>query len=195
MERYKPCIIKSFKHDGHLHRTWQRNWIVPHEALAEEHRAESMIVLINCQTPIRESDGKEWISRIPAVSFFIPGKWFNAVALLEPGGIRYYCNIASPPYLHEGILTYIDYDLDVIRSADGSRHVVDQDEYEQHKIAYHYPEVVQDKVGAALSELLERIERGAAPFNDDAVHRYYEEWASAMGGEVDQRFGPQFGNG
>lgn len=179
MVQYEQCIIKSFKHNGHIHRLWQQNWLVPRRSLIREHEEESVIVLINRQTPIQESDGKQWISRVPAVSFFIPGQWFNVVALLEAGGIRYYCNIASPPYLQGGILTYIDYDLDVIRTADGNRYIVDQDEYEQHKQLYHYPQAVQDKVKEGLDALLGRIEHGGSPFSDETAIAYYEEWLSS----------------
>ena len=182
METYEQCIIKSFKHNGHLHRLWQQNWLVPNRLLMEEHRKESMIVLINRQTPIQESDGKQWISRVPAVSYFIPGQWFNVVALLEQGGVRYYCNIASPPYLQGGVLTYIDYDLDVIRTSDGNRYIVDQDEYEQHKRLYHYPHTVQDKVYEGLGDLLGRIEHSKAPFSDKAANAYYQAWLEHSGG-------------
>ncbi|MEV5029379.1 DUF402 domain-containing protein [Paenibacillus sp. LPE1-1-1.1] len=176
MEPYRHCVIKSFKHNGHIHRTWHQNWLVPDELLAVEHKAEAIKVLINSQTPIQESDGKIWVSRVPAVSFFIPGQWFNVVALLEEGGVRYYCNIASPPYLQGEVLTYIDYDLDVIRTVDGERFVVDQDEYEMHKAAYHYPKMVDDKVQEGLAALLHRIDQSQSPFHDQLVAMYYEAW-------------------
>ncbi|MFX3631310.1 MAG: DUF402 domain-containing protein [Candidatus Pristimantibacillus sp.] len=181
MDNYQHYIIKSFKHDGHIHRTWQHNWLVPSERLAEEHRDESMLVLINRQTPIQEANGKLWVSRVPAVSFFVPGEWFNIVALLEDTGVRYYCNIASPPYIQGDVLTYIDYDLDVIRKADGSRQVVDQDEYEMHKIAYHYPKMVEDKVGEGLKSLLGRMDKGSSPFHEQQVRTYYNDWYQTFG--------------
>ncbi|NIK77915.1 hypothetical protein FHS15_003053 [Paenibacillus castaneae] len=185
MDRYRHCVIKSFKHNGHIHRTWQQNWLIPNELLAPEHKEESMTVLINSQTPIQESDGKIWISRVPAVSFFIPGQWFNVVALMEEGGVRYYCNLASPPYLQGDVLTYIDYDLDVIRTVDGAWSVIDQEEYELHKAAYHYSQMVDDKVQDGLDALLGRIDEGKAPFQDHAVLHYYEEWLKHFD-EVDE---------
>jgi protein associated with RNAse G/E len=185
MEPYRHCVIKSFKHNGHIHRTWQQNWLIPNKLLADEHKAESMYVLINRQTPIQESDGKVWISRVPAVSFFIPGHWFNVVALLEEAGVRYYCNIASPPYLQGDVLTYIDYDLDVIRTVDGEKFVVDQDEYEMHKAAYHYPLMVEDKVQEGLNALIQRIEKEQSPFQDELVMLYYKEWLR-QSGEVEE---------
>lgn len=170
------CVIKSFKHNGHVHRVWQQNWLVPHAELLEPHQQEDMIVIVNEQTPILEANGKKWVSRVPAVSFFIPGCWYNIVALLEESGVRYYCNIASPPYYSKGTITYIDYDLDVLLTLDGRCVVVDQDEYLQHKDLYHYSTVVEEKVKAGLDELLNRIRQGEAPFDEQPVKYYYNKW-------------------
>jgi uncharacterized protein len=176
MSQFKSAVIKSFKHDGHLHRMWMQNWIFPKAALHQDHAKESMIVTINSQTRIQESDGKEWTSRIPGISFFIPDQWFNIVALLEEGGIRYYCNVASPAYIVDPVLTYIDYDLDVIVLPSGEVRVVDQDEYEEHKLVYDYPVIVQDKVQKGLDSLLNRIEHQTAPFQDELIFQYYHVW-------------------
>jgi protein associated with RNAse G/E len=176
MESFGRFVIKSFKHDGHLHRMWMENWQVPQELLHPSHLQESIQVMINSQTRIREADGKEWTSRVPGISFFIPKMWFNIVALIEDTGIRYYCNIASPPYIAGDVITYIDYDLDVIRMPDGTVHVVDQDEYEQHKVLYHYPPAVQSKVQDGLEALLERLKQGGPPFQDELVLHYFDLW-------------------
>lgn len=80
MQSVQSWLIKSFKHDGHIHRIWMENWRVPEAALHPAHQERGIKVFVNCQTRIRESDGKEWISRVPGVSFFIPKHWFNVVA-------------------------------------------------------------------------------------------------------------------
>ncbi|MFC4777943.1 DUF402 domain-containing protein [Paenibacillus sp. GCM10023252] len=178
MAAYQQCVIKSFKHNGHIHRTWHCNALIPPQRLFPEHAESSMMVLINEQTPIQEADGKQWISRVPAVSFFIPGEWFNVVALLEDGGIRYYCNIASPPYRQGNVITYIDYDLDVIRTVDGETLVVDEEEYERHKAAYHYPKIVDERVHAGLQALLQRVSERQEPFNEDRILTYYKDWVN-----------------
>lgn len=185
MDSFMPYIIKSFKHDGHLHRMWIENWLVPEVSLHPEHGKEAMLVLINSQTKIQEADGKEWISRIPGVSFFIPKAWFNVVALIEETGIRYYCNIASPPYVAGNVITYIDYDLDVIRYPDGKVQVVDQEEYDRHRLAYHYSAVVEGKVRLGLEAVLERIQQGISPFQENHVLQYYRLWETQkIGGSL-----------
>ncbi len=183
MPEYQRCVIKSFKHNGSLHRMWQQYWLIPAEKLLPEHAAESMLVLVARETNVQEASGKRWTSRVPAVTFFIPGQWYNIVALMENGGIRYYCNLASPVYVQQGnVLTYIDYDLDIIHYPDGSMHVVDRDEYEANKHAYHYPADVQQKVAEGLALLKGRIRGRAEPFRADAVQHYYEAWMTDISG-------------
>ncbi|MFC7749468.1 DUF402 domain-containing protein [Paenibacillus thermoaerophilus] len=176
MSGMTPIVIKSFKHNGHLHRMWLENWQLPPEALSESIVNACAAVLVNCQTRIVEADGHEWVSRIPSVVFFPRGEWFNVVALLEDTGTRFYCNIASPAYVSEGVITYIDYDLDVIVAADGSVQVVDQDEYERHKRIYHYHPEVERKVQAGLDSLMRRIELQQAPFREPEVRAAYRWW-------------------
>lgn len=173
---YEKMTIKSFKHDGSLHRVWMENWQVPKERLHPEHRMHSVWILLNDQTTIVEADGKQWISRVPAVSFFMPKLWFNVVALIEDKGIRYYCNLASPPYRYGDILTYIDYDLDVVILPDGSVHELDRDEYQRHKAEYRYSQTVEDEVEAGLRMLQQVIDSRGFPFGDTEVYSYYEQW-------------------
>jgi protein associated with RNAse G/E len=176
MGKFISYKIKSFKHNGHLHRMWMENWLVPPHSLISEHAQESMMVFINNQTKIQEADGKEWVSRIPGVSFFIPKQWYNIVALLEGNGIRYYCNVASPAYCSGNVITYIDYDLDVIVMPNGNVQIVDQEEFEQHKSLYNYSDIVVEKAEHGLQTLLQRIRGKKAPFHEDTVRFYYNLW-------------------
>ncbi len=169
-------IIKSFKYNGHLHRTWLENWLVPNESLFPEHREAGLLVCVNHNTMIREANGKEWQSRIPGVTFFLPAVWHNVVALIEQAGIRYYCNISSKPLLNGNVITYIDYDLDVIKYPNGQTIVVDRDEYEVNSRLYRYPVSVKEQVEQSLQLLLQRIERLDIPFHDEHVYAYHRLW-------------------
>lgn len=176
MDMYSPCMVKSFKHNGHLHRVWLENWLIPDELLHPEHLADSMKVIINSQTKIKEANGKEWVSKIPGITFFLPNQWYNIVALIEEAGIRYYCNVASPFYHRGETITYIDYDLDVIVMPNREYRIVDQDEYELHKARYFYSDTVDRKVKDGLASLMERVLQNESPFCDDIVHSYFSAW-------------------
>jgi len=173
---YGKCVIKSFKHDGSLHRVWFENWIVPSDRLHPDHGSEKVWILINEHTTIREADGREWVSRVPAVSFFLHELWYNVVALIEEDGIRYYCNLASPPYRYDEVLTYIDYDLDVLVTPDGKWIELDKDEYALHKAEYKYGPAVEERVESAMEALQAAIRDRKFPFGDEQVRYYYEQW-------------------
>jgi protein associated with RNAse G/E len=64
----------------------------------------------------------------------------------------------------------------VIRYPDGSTHVVDQEEYERHKTSYRYSPLVEKKIKRGMDQLLERVNKGQQPFQDEQVLRYYELW-------------------
>lgn len=175
-EDYRSGIIKSFKHNGSLHRMWLENWQVPSKLLHPLHAAESFDVLLNEHTIVREADGREWISRVPAVAFFLPNEWFNVVALLEENGIRYYCNIASPFYQYDRTWTYIDYDLDMMLMPHGAIHELDRDEFNRHKAEYRYDAEVLTCIEQGLERLRQRLVQRASPFQDEAVLDYFRTW-------------------
>lgn len=173
-------VIKSFKYDGHLHRTWLENWLVPEEQLAPEHAAAGIYVCVNHNTMIQEASGKMWQSRIPGITFFLPGEWFNVVALIEQSGIRYYCNISSKPLMNGNVITYIDYDLDVVLYPNGKVAVLDHDEYKMNSKLYKYPGNIMDHVDQSLQGLLKRIEARQQPFVDEHVYRYHRLWKNTF---------------
>ena len=80
--------LQSFKHNGSLHRTWCKGYIVESD--------EKRIVAVTNKTWVIESDGRRWLTREPAVCFFWPDRWYNVISMIRKGGVYYYCNLASP---------------------------------------------------------------------------------------------------
>jgi hypothetical protein len=150
--------------------------MVPQEQMAAEHVAAELMVCVNHNTIIQEGNGKTWQSRIPGVTFFLPNEWYNVVALIEQTGVRYYCNMSSKALLNGNVITYIDYDLDVVLYPNGKVIVVDRDEFVENSKKYRYPPAVIENVESALRRLLKRIEVRDTPFTDKYVMEYYQLW-------------------
>jgi uncharacterized protein len=184
MDTLQSVVIKSFKHDGKLHRLWKQNWLVPHSIFPEGSIPADTIVLVNDRTPICEADGNWWTSRVPSVAYFFPGQWYNVVALLEESGVRHYCNVASPCYSYEDTLTYIDYDLDVIRYPSGRYDVVDRQEFRLHKEKYRYTPLVIKNVESGLDQVIRRMDRNDAVFQADLSKNAYAWLKKALQGGV-----------
>ena len=80
--------IQSFKHDGSLHRTWCKGFVIEADS--------SHIVAVTSRSWVIESDGRKWLTREPAICFFYDDRWWNVISMIRHTGVYYYCNLASP---------------------------------------------------------------------------------------------------
>jgi protein associated with RNAse G/E len=159
--------IESYKHDGRLHRTWEGSKLL-HSGLT--------YICGNNQIKVREADGREWVTREPAICTFYPYDWFNVVAMLRMDGIYYYCNIGSPAYWRNGILTYIDYDLDVKIYPDWSYEILDEEEFQENITKMSYPVQVVAKVREANHKLISMMQQRIGPFEAENIERWYAKF-------------------
>jgi len=160
--------IQSYKHDGSLHRTWAKGFVV-------DSNAQRTIVVTN-QTIVTEADGRRWNTREPALCFFYPDRWYNVICMIRKTGVFYYCNLASPFILDEEALKNIDYDLDVKVYPNGDYQILDEDEYLAHGKAMQYPDEIKNRIEDTLNRLLKDIVEGCSPFNTKEVYDWYRTY-------------------
>lgn len=164
----ESIYIQSFKHDGSLHRTWAKGYVLE----ANENR----IVAVTNKTWVSEADGRRWITREPAICFFYPDKWYNVICMIRKTGIYYYCNLASPSIYDGEALKNIDYDLDVKVNPLGKTVLLDEDEYEEHGKEMNYTPKLKKAVEKGLDDLMRRIERMESPFDHHEINVLYERY-------------------
>jgi protein associated with RNAse G/E len=75
-----------------------------------------------------------------------------------------YVDIITPPTWNGSTVTMVDIDLDVVRRADGTVEIADEDEFEHHKIEMQYPERLIDTVRATTARLTVAVESRHEPF-------------------------------
>ena len=159
--------IQSYKHDGSLHRTWRDTMVLK--------TTENAIIGVNDHTLVTESDGRRCVTREPAIVYFHRKYWFNIIAMIRDNGISYYCNMASPYYLDEEALKYIDYDLDVKVFTDGEKRLLDVEEYERHKRKMNYPDDLDYILKEHVKILVDWINNERGPFSEAYVNIRYVE--------------------
>ncbi|MBP2057602.1 protein associated with RNAse G/E [Lactobacillus colini] len=160
--------VKSYKHNGMLHRVWRDTMVVKTE--------QNILIGVNDHTLITESNGRKWISREPAIVYFHNKYWFNIIVMLRPDGIAYYSNLASPFVLDREALKYIDYDLDIKVFPDGERRLLDVEEYAMNKQRWHYSEKIDTILHYSSLELLKWIDNKVGPFSDNFAKIWYERY-------------------
>ena len=158
--------VHCYKHDCSLHRTCD-------EATVLE-ITEDTLVCANYKTEIMEIGGVRYHTKEPAILLFYKDKWFNIIGQMKEKGLFYYCNIASPYIIDDGLIKYIDYDLDLRVFPDGSFKVLDRNEYRYHKKKMKYGEDLEQIIEYELQNLIDMKKNNEGVFSKEMMNHYYE---------------------
>lgn len=158
--------IHSFKHNGQLHRYWEKNYVLDEN--------DKFFIVASNRTRVVEADGRCWFTHEPAITIFSKNDWYNVIAMLKEDGVCYYCNIASPSIEDDGKIKYIDYDLDLKLYPDGNIKVLDEKEYEKHKSKYKYDQRLDLVLRKEVEKIYHLMETRSYPFDDKEIYRLYE---------------------
>jgi len=124
--------------------------------------------------------------------------YFNAVPRTSSGSLVY-VDINSAARWHGPAAELVDLDLDVVLAADGTTHLLDEDEFDEHRELYGYPPDVVDRTRATAAAVYGMIERGEEPFGSAGFRLVTEHlgWShghvvaghgAASGATTDPRF-------
>ena len=156
--------IHCYKHNGMIYKTWDKAIVLD---ITNEY-----IVLGNNNVLVTKKDGRSWHTKEPAIMFFYKDRWFNIIAQLKKNGLFYYCNIASPYVIDNGVIKYIDYDLDLRVFPDGAFRVLDRNEYNYHKKLMNYPFEINEIIKYELTALIDMKRKEVNAFNKKTIDYY-----------------------
>ncbi len=160
----KDVRVNSRKYDQSIRRTWKCELIEHNRALIELVGVFSEGVAHTGLGQIK----KGTISR----EYYWLDRWYNIFRFHEPnGGLRnYYCNIAMPPTFENGVLDYIDLDIDVVVWPDFRFDILDREDFEKNALKYGYTDEIREKTEASLDELIRMIDARDFPFSELSAH-------------------------
>ncbi|MCP3975413.1 MAG: DUF402 domain-containing protein [bacterium] len=104
------------------------------------------------------------------VKLIAPSEWWTAI-WNDSGRYDLYVDIVTPAAWRDNRVTMIDLDLDVVRTADGTVIVDDEDEFLDHQVKYGYPDAVIEKTRSTADTLQQRIQDGEEPFAEVGASR------------------------
>lgn len=163
-------LIHCYKHDGSIHRCWDKGLVLeetPHH-----------FIVVNNRTLVTEADGRKWYTREPAICYFPKRKWYNVICMIRKTGVHFYCNIASPTLYDGEALKYIDYDLDLKVFPDYKYKILDEEEYQQHKMMMNYGQELDEILYQQLDQLIEMAMNMAGPFRPGFAQHWYHYYQS-----------------
>jgi protein associated with RNAse G/E len=152
------AVVNSRKFDGEIRRSWKCSFV--------ERRDSLLIFVGEFDRSVSHEDLGEIAAGTTSYEYYWLDRWYNVFRFHQPDGSlrNYYCNINMPPRFENGVLDYVDLDIDIVIWPDGSVVTLDEEEFASNAAAYRYPEDVRENADHALRELRELIERGEFPF-------------------------------
>ena len=127
--------------------------------------------------------GAEFVSDVPTVTLAPHQGWF--LATWHGAGHAWcdtYVDITTPGALDASgdafILRAVDLDLDVVRDVDGRVWIDDEDEFEEHRTTYAYPDEVVSAARRACADVHAVMLSAANPF--DGSHLPWLSMAAAL---------------
>ena len=170
--------VHCYKHNGTLYRVCDEATVVDVQP--------DFLVCGNYKTRITEKDNIEKVNfysyktNEPAILFFFKDKWYNVIGQLKDSGVYYYCNIASPYIIDDGLIKYIDYDLDLRVFPNGSFKVLDRGEYKYHKRVMEYSKDLDKILRSELTKLIEKARTHEKEFSSENILDYYEKYKKIL---------------
>lgn len=111
----------------------------------------------------------EW--PVPFVQLIAPGQWWTLVYNGdESRNFRVYVDIVTQPcWVDESRVEMVDLDLDVVLDINGQVRVLDEDEFEEHRVKFSYPPSIVERARTAAAEVALMLEAGHEPFASAAI--------------------------
>ena len=160
----QQITVNSRKYDRSIRRTWTCDIVG---------QTDTLIVLRGEFDRDIKHPGLGSISRgTISYEYFWLDRWYNIFRFHEPDGSlrNYYCNVAMPPTFADGILDYVDLDIDVVVWPDNKFEVVDRDDFERNTLKYGYTDDVKLRAEESVDEIIRMIERDEMPKGLPRMH-------------------------
>lgn len=166
----ETVVTRAWKYDGQAH------WVVPGLALGSDEHGEW---IYQPAGSFIARPGMAFFARSDAVTLSpASGEWLATFHSGEDrNGLLLYIDLSTAigwaplgPRGHE--LHSIDMDLDVVERAGRGIYLDDEDEFEEHRVAFGYPDELTSAIAAEAQDLLARVAARQAPFDGAALSRF-----------------------
>ena len=150
--------VRVLKFDGAEYRHWD----------ARVSRREGSLIVLNAEFAYDVQH--HLLGEIRRGTRTIEYYWFDRCYnvfqfLAEDGRTRlFYCNVNAPPTFADGVLSYVDLDIDILVQPNLSYEVLDLDEFEKNGQLFGYDVDTKQQARAAVDELISLIQMRQFPF-------------------------------
>jgi hypothetical protein len=119
--------------------------------------------------------GRPSVEQIPFVLLIPHHSWWTGMFNPSPRTSEVYCDITTPARWEGDTVHIIDLDLDVVRRRETALvELRDEDEFDEHREQFGYPDDLVVEARAAAAKLMVALGDGSEPFASH-YHKYLQE--------------------
>ncbi|MGZ9414591.1 DUF402 domain-containing protein [Mycoplasma sp. 5370] len=121
--QYKNFVnIQAYKYNGKLYRQWSGGQII-------QETDNHVVLYLNTKTKVMEKNYQKWKVRADTLWFFHKKHFFNALVTIVKKKFYIYINLASPFFIEENTVKFIDFDLDIKVYPNKDLNIIDKSEF------------------------------------------------------------------
>lgn len=158
--------VQAFKYDGTLYRQWNGTKIILNTA-------DYVCCLLN-KTKVIEKDGQKWVIKEPMLWFFSKKNFFNTTINAKEDGLYYYSNLASPFFIENNTIKFIDFDYDIKIYPNKPFLIVDHADFVRNQDRW-YDENITDVIYQTIALLAQMFYLKDDLFDEKYIWRTFKE--------------------
>lgn len=141
--------VRARKADGTVYRSWHTT--------IESVDADSIVTISPAGGMVEDRTRVSYQIKHILRSYYWFDKFYNLIEVFDTQGnlIEIYINIASPPELEDGLLSFKDHELDVSRYPPKAAELIDEDEFAEAAVKYQYTQEFQNRMYSVAEEAIE----------------------------------------
>jgi len=148
--------IEVYKADGRIFRRWP--------ASVEQVEPDRVVTWSPVGHVVRGRE-RDWVAPWAIRAVYWHDRPYNLLEVYRAGGelFELYVHVGSRPFLHDLVLSWTDYELDVILKPGGQPKLVDEDEFAEASVEYGYsPEFQAEcyRIAAEAATMVTRWQLG-----------------------------------
>ena len=145
-DKIHVCACKA---DGSIYRSWHTT--------IESVDTDSIVTISPAGSSVNDGKGGTHPIAHHLRSYYWLEKYYNLIEVFDPNGelVEIYINIASPPEFENGVMSFKDHELDIIKYPFKTAQLIDEDEFAEAAVKYQYTQEFQDRMYAVAEETLE----------------------------------------
>ncbi|VEU59765.1 DUF402 domain-containing protein [Mesomycoplasma neurolyticum] len=160
--------VQAYKYNGKLYRQWNGVRII-------DDKKNYLVAYMNKKTRVQEKKTHRWNIKSNTLWFFHKYNFFNAIVTIEGNKNYIYVNLASPFFMEDDTIKYIDFDLDIKVYHGKEINIIDKNEFFMNAKKMDYSKKLTKLIFEELKKIVDLYYSSEFIFDNKFLSKYIKK--------------------